>query len=127
MPCGQAGYHPGVPVSDRPHETDSAAVIPLPRDPRELTRCITVDELRMFLGLEKDYVIKRGYRRDNWPHLRIGREVRFAPEHVRAIVRRFARGPEVRWQRVRERSPEVAAAVPRVPGVSRRSRKRHSA
>ncbi|HYQ69102.1 hypothetical protein [Actinophytocola sp.] len=56
-------------------------------------RCLTIEELREFLGFEKDRVIRENVRNRLWPHLRIGRKIRFSPDHVSAILAMHEQGP----------------------------------
>lgn len=86
------------------------------RDPRLLSACLTVKELCAWLRIEKDYVVRKAVRDRALPHLRVGRQIRFAPEHVAAAVRFFevAAVPAPRG--------EPVAVVAGLPGVSRRSR-----
>lgn len=130
-----SGYSRRVPDCDRPHTTDPGAgagcpPIPAQRkaprgDPRTQTHCLTVAELCTWLGLEKDYVIRAGVRAGTLPHLRIGRKIRFAPEHVAAIMRQFERQPGGVAVSSGGVDPEGAASGGGLPGMSSRSRAAH--
>lgn len=120
-----SGYDAGVSNATSAH--DPAAIDPASdpawrsRDPRQLAACLTVAELCAWLRLEKVYVIRKAVRAGVLAHLRIGKHIRFAPEHVAAAMAHF----EVPAAPVPRPGAGGVDGLVGVPGLSRRSRAAH--